>query len=64
MVDKIEKLILFSFLSWTNVLSFILQGQACFDIDFNETINVKTGLAHVVFILFLTEYLLTKELIS
>lgn len=48
--------------SYLNKLCY--RGQACFDIDVNETINVKSDLAPVVFILFFTEYLLTKKLIS
>lgn len=61
---KINIVFIFIMKKYSYLNKLYYRGQACFDIDVNVTINVKTGLVHVVFILFFTEYMLTKELIG
>lgn len=61
---KINIVFIFIMKKYSYLNKLYYRGQTCFDIDFNETINAKSGLAPVKFIFLYTEYLLTKELIS
>lgn len=61
---KINIVFIFIMKKYSYLNKLYYRGHACFDIDVNETINDKTGLAPVVFIFLYTKYLSTKELIS
>lgn len=54
MVDEIEKLILCSFLSWRNILSFILQGPGLFWhwFQWNHKCQNRLGPCGIYFILY------------